>query len=129
MITFACSGWFWMTNGLISDYMDILNNSARVQLSILSLWVPFGFFGALIAIIGLGFISLITGKQARLVIDAKWLKLANKMCIYSALIGIAFAVGWTYHSIDLLERYGYVYSRDLTKITPTGVHLMYVRPN
>ncbi|CAH8195453.1 hypothetical protein [Vibrio aestuarianus] len=30
-------------------------------------------------------------------------------------------------SIDLLEKYGYVYSRDLTKITPTGIHLMYIK--
>ncbi|EGR0593908.1 hypothetical protein IS636_003733 [Vibrio cholerae] len=129
MITFAFSGWFWMTNGLISDYLDILNNSSRVQLSILSLWVPIGFFGALISIVGLGLISLITGKQARLVIDAKWLKLANKICIYSALVGVAFAAGWTYHSIALLEKYGYVYSRNLTEITPTGIHLVYIRAN
>ncbi|TMX67937.1 hypothetical protein DA097_07220 [Vibrio rotiferianus] len=44
-----------------------------------------------------------------------------------ALAGVAFAAGWTYHSIDLLEKYGYVYSRDLTKITPTGIHLMYIK--
>ncbi|MEK1976053.1 hypothetical protein WOB87_23720, partial [Vibrio parahaemolyticus] len=55
------------------------------------------------------------------------IQLANKISLYFALAGVVFAAGWTYHSIDLLEKYGYVYSRNLTKITPTGIHLMYIK--
>ncbi|MBF4354192.1 hypothetical protein EAY36_23365 [Vibrio anguillarum] len=62
-------------------------------------------------------------------IGEKWNSLVNKLCIYFALAGVAFAAGWTYHSLDLLDRYGYVYSRDLTEITPTGIHLMYIKSN
>lgn len=126
MLTFTLGGWLWMSTGLYADYIDILNRRPEVTLSVLSLWVPVGFLGTLLSLMFLGSVAIYTGKQARLVIDAKWMKLANRVCIYFALAGIAFAAGWTYHSLDLLDRYGYVYSSDLTKFTPTGIHLVYV---
>lgn len=70
---------------------------------------------------------MLCGKKINEVYSQSAMQLANKICVYFALAGVAFAAGWTYHSIDLLQKYGYVYSRDLTNITPTGIHLKYVR--
>lgn len=71
--------------------------------------------------------SLLYGKKVNELFSLRAMQLANKISLYFALAGVAFAAGWTYHSIDLLEKYGYVYSRDLTRITPTGIHLMYIK--
>lgn len=119
--------WFWVSHGVYQDYLDLLNQADIVQVSVITLWLPIGGFGAILFIAIFCGIALVTGKNARAIIGEKWTPLIHKVCIYFALAGIAFAAGWTYHSLDLLERYGYVYSRDLTRITPTGIHLMYVK--
>ncbi|MGY5612453.1 hypothetical protein [Vibrio brasiliensis] len=119
--------WSWICAGLLRDYQDLLDMVPIVRVSVISLWVPLGSFGALILLIIFAFIGLYTGRNARSVIGERWTSIVNKIALYLALAGVAFAAGWTYHSIDLLEKYGYVYSRNLTKITPTGIHLMYIK--
>ncbi|EGQ8101883.1 hypothetical protein GA069_24010 [Vibrio parahaemolyticus] len=119
--------WFWVSVGVFQDYIDLLNREEMVQVSVITLWVPVGGFGAILFIAIFSGVALVTGKTARLVIGERWTPMVNKITLYFALAGVAFAAGWTYHSIDLLEKYGYVYSRDLTRITPTGIHLMYVK--
>jgi hypothetical protein len=119
--------WLWVSVGVFLDYVDLLNREEVVQVSVITLWVPVGGFGAILFLTIFSGVALVTGKTARLVIGERWTSLINKITLYFALAGVAFAAGWTYHSIDLLDKYGYVYSRDLTKITPTGIHLMYVK--
>ena len=121
--------WLYPTLGVYGDYMALLNREPIVRVSVLTLWLPLGGLGAIICLVIFSCVAFYTGRTARLVIGEKWNSLVNKLCIYFALVGVAFAAGWTYHSIDLLDKYGYVYSRDLTKITPTGIHLMYVKSN
>ncbi|MDG2589981.1 hypothetical protein P7M45_23875, partial [Vibrio parahaemolyticus] len=98
-----------------------------VPVSIITLWVPVGVFGALVCVLFMTPKALLYGKKINELYSQRAMQLANKISLYFALAGVAFAAGWTYHSIDLLEKYGYVYSRDLTKITPTGIHLMYIK--
>lgn len=119
--------WLYPTVSVYKDYLALINNEPEVQLSVLTLWVPVGGLGAVLLLVLFSCIALYTGKTARTVIGEKWTPWVNRICVYSALAGIAFASGWTYHSLDLLDKYGYVYSRDLTKITPTGIHLMYIK--
>ncbi|MDN4693212.1 hypothetical protein QYZ45_00245 [Vibrio parahaemolyticus] len=71
--------------------------------------------------------AFVRGEKIKEIYRSQTIKIWDKIVTIFALCGIAFAVAWTYHSIDLLEKYGYVYSRDLTRITPTGIHLMYVK--
>ena len=129
LIALMLTCWVYPSYGIFCDYLDLLNNEVVVRVSVLTLWVPFGCLGAVLCLLWMSPKALYYGKGIGKVYSPKAMQLANKVCLYFALIGIAFAAGWTYHSIDLLERYGYVYSRDLTKITPTGIHLMYVRAN
>lgn len=119
--------WSSITYVVVMDYMDLLNRLDKVQVSIITLWCPFGMLGAVFSLILMSPKAIYLGKGIGEVYSPKTMQLANKVTIYFALAGVAFAAGWTYHSIDLLEKYGYVYSRDLTKITPTGIHLMYIK--
>ncbi|EOX3360790.1 hypothetical protein ACXA2F_002330 [Vibrio cholerae] len=76
--------------------------------------------GVLLCILIMSPKALFRGKKINEVYSPRAMQLANKVCVYFALAGIAFAAGWTYHTLELLEQYSYVYSKDLTKITPTG---------
>lgn len=120
-------GYWYVTQGVISDYQDILSHEPQVQLSLLALWMPLGFLGTLFVILITLPIAIFTGKPARLVIGEKWTPVITKVCLYSALVGVAFAIGLAYHSISLLGQNGYVYSSKMTQITPTGIHLVYLR--
>lgn len=127
MILVFLPSWIWVSCGVLEDYLDLLNKAPVVRVSVITLWVPIGGLGAVFLLAIFSCIALYSGKSARVVIGERWTPIVNKITLYSALAGVAFAAGWTYHSLDLLEKYGYVYSRDLTKITPTGIHLMYVK--
>ncbi|WP_082038771.1 hypothetical protein [Vibrio rotiferianus] len=121
--------WLYPSYGVFRDYLALLNKEAVVRVSVLTLWVPIGCLGAVLCLLWMSPKALYCGKGVGKVYSPNAMQLANKICISFALSGVAFAAGWTYHSIDLLERYGYVYSQNLTKITPTGIHLVYVRAN
>ncbi len=127
LIIFALLCWIYPSYSVYSDYIELLSKEPVVRVSIITLWVPVGLIGAVASLIWMSPRALYHGKGIGKVYSPKAMQLANKLTLYFALAGIAFAAGWTYHSLDLLEKYGYVYSRDLTKITPTGIHLTYVK--
>lgn len=127
VICFGLLCWGYPSYGVYRDYLDLLNRTETVQVSVITLWVPIGFLGALGCFLVMTPKALLYGKKINELYSQRAMQLANKISLYFALAGVAFAAGWTYHSIDLLEKYGYVYSRDLTKITPTGIHLMYIK--
>ncbi|MYM57718.1 hypothetical protein GTG28_00525 [Vibrio sp. OCN044] len=119
--------WVYVSSVVLDDYFDLLNNADKVQVSIITLWLPVGFLGVLLYLLCMTPRAFWLGRKINEVYQPKTIKMWNKIMLIFALLGIAFAAGWTYHSLDLLDRSGYVYSRDLTKITPTGIHLIYVK--
>ncbi|MGF1903642.1 hypothetical protein [Aliivibrio salmonicida] len=126
-ISIITLAWFFVSKTVWGDYQDLLNNKEQVQLSLITLLVPIGCFLPMVISIILFFIAIYTGKQARLVIGEKWTNSINKMCVYSALLGVVSSVAFALYSMNLLDEYGYKYSYELTNITPTGIHLMYVK--
>lgn len=127
LILFGIGFWFICSSGVMKDYISLIEKADVVRVSVITLWVPIGGLGAVLSLLWMSPRALYQGKGIGKVYSPKAMQLANKITICFALVGVAFAAGWTYHSLDLLEKYGYVYSRDLTKITPTGIHLMYVK--
>lgn len=119
--------WWYPSQAVWHDYQNLINKSPEVRLSLITLWVPIGLFGAVVASLFLSLTAIYTGKTASLVLGDKWMKIINKACVYSALSGVIFAVVFGFYSISLLDENGYSYSSALTKITPTGIHLIYLR--
>ncbi|WP_428201241.1 hypothetical protein [Aliivibrio salmonicida] len=72
-------------------------------------------------------IAIFYGKRIDSIFSENAMKLSNKICIYSGLLGVLSAVVFALYSMSLLDEYGYKYSYELTNITPTGIHLMYVK--
>lgn len=110
-----------------SDYQDLLNHENTVRLSLITLWVPIGFLGASMVMFFQASKALIYGKKINEILSESTMKITNKICIYSALLGIVFAIFFAIYSISLLDEYGYKYSSELTRITPTGIHLIYLK--
>lgn len=129
LILLFIPSWAWVSFQVFQDYLAILNQEPIVRVSVITLWLPIGFLGVVLCLLVMSPKSLFYGRKVNETYSSKTMRLVKKISIYFALAGVAFAAGWTYHSIDLLERYGYVYSQNLTKITPTGIHLVYVRAN
>ncbi len=119
--------WWIPTNGVWGDYQDLLNHENTVRLSLITLWVPIGFLGASIVMFVQASKAFIYGKKINKVFSESTMKRLNKMAIFSALLGVFSAVGFALYSMRLLDEYGYEYSYNLTEITPTGIHLMYVK--
>ncbi|MGF1907808.1 hypothetical protein L4C41_22290 [Aliivibrio salmonicida] len=119
--------WLYLTNGVWGDYQDLLNHKSEVQLSLITLIFPVGFFGALSVMLVQFPIAIFYGKRIDSIFSENAMKLSNKICIYSGLLGVLSAVVFALYSMSLLDEYGYKYSYELTNITPTGIHLMYVK--
>ncbi|MUL11803.1 hypothetical protein GNP59_18240 [Aliivibrio fischeri] len=119
--------WFYLTNGVWGDYQDLLNRKSEVQLSLITLIFPVGFLGALFVMLVQFPIAIFYGKRIDNIFSENTMKLSNNICIYSGLLGVVSAVVFALYSMKLLDEYGYKYSYELTKITPTGIHLMYVK--
>lgn len=127
ILIFILAFWFFPSYLVWLDYQRILDRANVVTLSIISLWLPIGGAGAVFVVLALLPKAIILGKGMNEIYSPRTMQIANKICVYFALAGVAFVFGWTYHSLDLLDKYGYEYSYQLTKITPTGIHLAYVR--
>ncbi|WP_063649611.1 hypothetical protein [Aliivibrio fischeri] len=119
--------WWIPTNGVWGDYQNLINQTDEIRLSLITLIVPIGFLGALITFAFMGIKSFFYGKKVNEVFSENAMKLSNKICIYSGLLGVVFAVVFALYSMKLLDEYGYEYSYELTDITPTGIHLIYVK--
>ena len=119
--------WFYLTNGVWGNYQDLLNRKSEVQLSLITLIFPVGFLGALFVMLIQFPIAIFYGKRIDNIFSENIMKLSNKICIYSGLLGVVSAAVFALYSMKLLDEYGYKYSYELTKITPTGIHLMYVK--
>ncbi len=122
---FSC--WFYLTNGVLGDYQDLMNNENIVRLSLITLVVPVGGLGSLVVILYQSPLAIFYGKKVNEVFSEKTMNLSNKIAMYSALFGVVSAVVFALYSMSLLDEYGYKYSYELTNITPTGIHLMYVK--
>ena len=119
--------WLYPSYLVYRDYSALLDHAPTVKISVLNLWMPFGAFGVVISLLLLTPKAIIHGKKMNEIHSSKMLQLTNKTCVIFVLVGIVFTIGWTYHSLDLLDKYGYEYSGKLTKVTPTGIHLIYVK--
>ncbi|MUL11666.1 hypothetical protein [Aliivibrio fischeri] len=121
------SCWLYLTNGVWGDYQDLVNRTDEVQLSVLTLLISFGGFTGVLFINISCIISVYAGKQTRIVIGDDRMVRLEKIAIYGVLLGIVLTVVFSLYSMKLLNEYGYEFNYNLTKITPTGIHLKYIK--
>ncbi|TMX31791.1 hypothetical protein DA100_18860 [Vibrio sp. Hep-1b-8] len=119
--------WYFISNDVLNNYLDLLNHAPVVTFSPIALLLSIGGFGMVLYLLFMTPKAFYYGKtivqiesqQTR----AKW----DKIILFFILIGVAFAAGWTYHTFDLMDKYGYVYSDDLNKHAGTSIYRKWVR--
>jgi hypothetical protein len=120
-------GWLFISYTVLQDYLDLLNHEQIVTFSPLALWFPVGGFGALLYVIFIIPKVFLTGDKVPLLISRKTASLWDRVILFFCLIGVAFSVGWSYHTFDLMDRYDYVYSEDLNKHAGTSIYRKWIR--
>ncbi|MEF1285401.1 MULTISPECIES: hypothetical protein [unclassified Vibrio] len=120
-------GWLFISYVALQDYLDLLNNEPVVSFSPVVLLMPIGGLGVAFFAIVLFPKSIWRGERFDETYPPKVKAMVNRISIYFILIGVAFAAGWTYHTFDLMDKYGYVYSDDLNKHAGTSIYRKWVR--
>lgn len=128
LLIFLIVTWWYLSSFVWENYQDLINQKSVVTLSILTLWFPVGIWGGVASFTIMASKSIYTGKAMNQCLSPKAYQLSNKVVKYFAILGIFTAIGFAWHSFNLLDEYGYQYNSKLTKITPTGIHLVYTKP-
>ncbi|CAK3385119.1 hypothetical protein BCT47_25490 [Vibrio splendidus] len=127
MWVLGLGAWCLISYDVLQSYLDLLNHERVVTFSPIALWLPIGGFGLVLYLIfmtpkafyyGKTIVQL-ESKQTR----AKW----DKIILLFTLVGVAFASGWTYHTFDLMDKYGYMYSEELNRNAGTSIYRKWVR--
>ncbi|XEV13633.1 hypothetical protein ACBZ90_01660 [Vibrio alginolyticus] len=119
--------WYFISCDVLQNYLDLLNREHVVTFSPIALWLPIGGFGFVLYLIIMTPRAFFYGKTIVQIVPhqtrAKW----DKIILLFMLIGVAFAAGWTYHTFDLMDKYGYVYSDELNRNAGTSIYRKWVR--
>ncbi len=127
LLLLITGGWLFISYAALQDYLDLLNHKHVVTFSPVVLLIPIGGLGASLCTAALFPKAIWYGKRFDEVYAPKTIAMVNRISIYFILIGVAFAAGWTYHTFDLMDRYGYVYSEELNRNTGTSIYRKWVR--
>lgn len=127
LLLLIVGGWVLISYTALEDYLDLLNHKQVVTFSPVVLLMPIGGLGAVLCSVALFPKTIWYGKRFDEVYSSKTITKVNRISIYFILIGIAFAAGWTYHTFDLMDKYGYVYSDELNRNAGTSIYRKWVR--
>ncbi|EMN7430376.1 hypothetical protein WB904_002905 [Vibrio parahaemolyticus] len=127
LLLLIVGGWLFISYTVLQDYLDLLNHEHVVTFSPVALLMPIGGLGAVACTVILFPKVIWYGKKFDEVYSFKTMAMVNRISIYFIFIGIAFAAGWTYHTFDLMDKYGYVYSDELNKNAGTSIYRKWVR--
>lgn len=119
--------WYFVSWDVLQSYLDLLNHEHVVTFSPIALWIPIGGFGLVLYLIFMTPKAFYHGKTIVQIESPQTRDKWNKIVLFFILIGVAFAAGWTYHTFDLMDKYGYVYSDELNRNAGTSIYRKWVR--
>ena len=127
LLLLIVGGWGFISYTVLLDYLDLLNHEHVVKFSPVALLMPVGGLGAVLFSIFFFPKAIWSGRKFNEVYSPKTKVMINRISIYFIFIGIAFSAGWTYHTFDLMDKYGYVYSDELNRNAGTSIYRKWVR--
>ena len=106
---------------------DLYLNASIVKINVYALWVPVGFFGALLFIISALFVAFKTRKKADQVWGEKGQKLGVRVTGIFAVLGLVFAISMYQWLTSELDERGYIYSKQESSLSAMGKHEVYIK--
>lgn len=119
--------WYFVSCDVLQSYLDLLNHEHVVTFSPIALWIPIGGFGLVLYLIFMTPRAFYQGKTIVQIESPQTRDKWNKIVLFFILLGVAFAAGWTYHTFDLMDKYGYVYSDELNRNAGTSIYRKWVK--
>lgn len=127
LLLLIVGGWLFISYTALQDYLDLLNHKHVVTFSPVVLLMLIGGLGAVLCAVVLFPKTIWYGKRFDEIYSSQTMSRVNRISVYFILIGVAFAAGWTYHTFDLMDKYGYVYSDELNRNAGTSIYRKWVR--
>lgn len=119
-------GWLWMSKSAYATFNSVLNSSDMVDINVIGLWMPLGFFGACLYGLASPIVAFSTGVKSNIAWGALGNKIANYTLVIFAILGVLTAIGAYQWMTSQLEGRGYLYCKPLSRISAMGRHEVYV---
>lgn len=126
LIAFLWGAWWVVSKQVYDTYQSIINGVDVVKVSVYGLWMPFGFLGVGLVVLGGAFVSCYTGVKANFVWGELGRKIINYVVGAFAFLGVITAILAYQWMTGRLEEQGYLYCKPLSRISAMGRHEVYV---
>ncbi|MFL9602847.1 hypothetical protein ACKC5Q_19400 [Aeromonas dhakensis] len=124
---FALWAWWFISSAALKPYFALQAGEGVVKIGLHTLWAPLGLVGVLLVLLVTSPVCLLKGLLMSDVLTGRRLKAANILMLSFLAVGaVSGFIGYQKLKSQLADQ-GYTYCRVLSKTTPSGKYVTYVR--
>ncbi|WP_321149324.1 hypothetical protein [Aeromonas jandaei] len=124
---FAIGAWLFISSAAMEPYFDMKAGADVVKVAMHTLWIPIGFIGIILVLLITTPICLLKGLLMSDVLTGRRMTVANvAMLAFLAAGAVSGFIGYQKLKSQLADQ-GYSYCKVLSKTTPSGKYVTYVR--
>ncbi|WP_270818127.1 hypothetical protein [Aeromonas sp. Y318-3] len=123
----AIGAWLFISSAALNPYFALQAGEGVVKIGLHTLWAPLGLVGVLLVLLVTSPVCLLKGLLMSDVLTGRRLKAANILMLSFLAVGaVSGFIGYQKLKSQLADQ-GYTYCRVLSKTTPSGKYVTYVR--
>lgn len=123
----AIGAWLFISSAALNPYFALQSGEGVVKIGLHTLWAPLGLVGVLLVLLVTSPVCLLKGLLMSDVLTGRRLKAANILMLSFLAVGaVSGFIGYQKLKSQLADQ-GYTYCRVLSKTTPSGKYVTYVR--
>lgn len=124
---FAIGAWLFISSAALKPYFALQAGEGVVKIGLHTLWAPVGLIGVLLVLLVTSPICLLRGVLMSDVLTGRRMTVANAvMLAFLAAGAVSGFIGYQKLKSQLADQ-GYSYCKALSKTTPSGKYVTYVR--
>jgi hypothetical protein len=124
---FAVWAWWFISSAALKPYFALQAGEGVVKIGLHTLWAPVGLIGVLLVLLVTSPICLLRGVLMSDVLTGRRMTVANVvMLAFLAAGAVSGFIGYQKLKSQLADQ-GYSYCKVLSKTTPSGKYVTYVR--
>jgi len=124
---FAVWAWWFVSSAALKPYFALQAGEGVVKIGLHTLWAPVGLIGVLLVLLVTSPICLLRGVLMSDVLTGRRMTVANVvMLAFLAAGAVSGFIGYQKLKSQLADQ-GYSYCKVLSKTTPSGKYVTYVR--
>ncbi|HEH9402034.1 TPA: hypothetical protein SIA35_004146 [Aeromonas sobria] len=124
---FALWAWWFISAAALKPYFALQAGEGVVKIGLHTLWAPVGLIGVLLVLLVTSPVCLLRGILISDILTGRRMTVANMvMIVFLAAGAVSGFIGYQKLKSQLADQ-GYTYCRVLSKTTPSGKYVTYVR--